>query len=174
MENLILMEKNNRCLLIVDDEDGIREIIQDLASEVTPNVRTAANGKEALEIVKQGGIDAIISDLNMPVMTGIELLTSVRQLGFETPFVVLTGFGDSQTMAEALRLGATDFIDKPFNSDNLIRILEHCLELGGIIKDIDHEIKEICKSANISDEKIKSLKSAKVSMWLMKKNRIAA
>lgn len=165
------VEKKQRKLLIVDDEEGIREIVQDLASEITNNIVTASNGKEALEIVKLGGIDAIISDVSMPVMSGLEFLSSLRELGYETPFVILTGYGDSKCIAEALRLGATDFIDKPFNDEKLLQVLDYSLDLGTVMKQIDLEIQEICKNGNVSTEKFKALKNAKISLWLMKKSR---
>jgi DNA-binding NtrC family response regulator len=100
-------------ILIVDDEPGIVEILQDLLSSFT--TYTAGNGKQALEQVKKNNPDLILSYVSMPEMTGIEMLKELRAQGFKTPIVFISAFGDVKNLRSAWKLGAIDFIDKPFS-----------------------------------------------------------
>jgi CheY-like chemotaxis protein len=69
-----------KTLLIVDDEPDLVEVLQTVLGGVATEIRTASNGREALQIVREGGIDAIISDVNMPLMNGLQFLAEVRHL----------------------------------------------------------------------------------------------
>jgi two-component system response regulator AtoC len=119
-----------RRLLIVEDEPDIREFLADRAAVIGAQVTLAANGKEALELVQSRSFEAVLSDIKMPIMTGLELLQRLRELGNNVPFVILTAFGDKTMVIDALKLGAFDFIDKPCLDENLFKTLNSALELG--------------------------------------------
>lgn len=106
---------NQSLILVVDDEADIREIlgmqIQDLGFEFVE----AENGQQALELIENSSVDVVISDISMPKMNGIDFLRNCRLNGFDKPFIVLTGNATKSTALEALRLGAFDFLEKPFN-----------------------------------------------------------
>lgn len=117
-------------LLIVDDEPEILEMLVDVLRDSVPQIATAKNGKEALEKFKKGRFAAILSDIAMPEMNGLDLLEAVRQIDRSIPFVVLTGFGDKQAVIRALRLGAFDFLEKPMNTSQLRSVVKAAIESG--------------------------------------------
>ncbi|MGK5094148.1 response regulator [Deltaproteobacteria bacterium TL4] len=108
-------------LLVVDDEvDLLAEIAEDL-TEQGHTVTTAENGKQAYALFseKTQTFDGVLSDVRMPGMNGMELLTRIKQDDPETPVVLITGHGDVKIAIEALKLGALDFILKPFKLESL-------------------------------------------------------
>jgi len=117
-------------LLIIDDEPEIREFLQYQTQNLASHVTLAADGFEALEATERIQFDAILSDIRMPNMSGLEFLTAIRKQGIETPLVILTSFGDKQLAIEALKLGAFDFLDKPWEETGLVEVMGRALELG--------------------------------------------
>jgi YesN/AraC family two-component response regulator len=106
-------------ILVVDDEEDIREILGMQIEELEFEWIGAPNGQEALEILKTEPVDVVISDVTMPKMNGIDFLRNCRLNGYEYPFIVLTGNGTKNTAMEALRLGAFDFLEKPFDPSHM-------------------------------------------------------
>lgn len=157
-------------LLIVDDEPELRELIKELCSELTSNILIAPDAMNALEIIREGNVDAILSDINMPSMSGLELLRELRGEGFETPFVILSGFGDKKNTLEALRLGATDFIEKPFDDDQLLFIMETALQLGVAINQTEAEIEILFNQFKGSAAEIEKLKKTRATLTNIKKD----
>lgn len=104
-------------LLIVDDEVELLEILKQTLETCAENIFIAENGVEALAILKSTPIDCVVSDINMPVMDGIELIKMVRQENNPVPFIFFTGNGNERYMEDAARYGAFDFIDKPYFKD---------------------------------------------------------
>lgn len=120
-----------RRVLVVEDEEDLGEVLVELLREMDVLATHVPNGKEALEALDQGGdFDALLTDLNMPVMSGLDLMGHVRGRGHEIPIVVLTGYGDKEKAVEALRLGALDFIDKPFDVKTLLDVMTRVLEIS--------------------------------------------
>jgi DNA-binding NtrC family response regulator len=107
-------------ILIVDDEDIIRESLSFVLSKEGFRVREAPNGKVAVDILKEDNIDLVITDLEMPEMKGIELLAHVARFCPETLVVIITAYGSIDTAIQALRKGAVDYILKPVEFDELI------------------------------------------------------
>lgn len=122
------MSNKNKKILIVDDEPLLIEIISDYLEGY--QVISAKNGKEGLEKVESEKPDLVISDINMPVMTGLKMLECLREKGINTPVIVVTGYGDKEKMRDAWRLGAYDFLDKPIDPDNLIHVVDAALKYG--------------------------------------------
>src|ERR1700759_892835 len=116
-------------LLIVDDEPGMRQLLVHVFGRgAGHNVRSAENGAKALELLRQEQADLIISDVKMPDMNGIELLRKVREVLPEVSVVLMTAFATVETAREAFKLGADDFIQKPFDVDELKLIVAKALE----------------------------------------------
>src|ERR671938_1687085 len=116
-------------LLIVDDEPGMRQLLSHVFGRAGHAVRAAENGAKALELLRQEPADLIISDVKMPDMNGIELLRRVREFSPDVSVVLMTAFATVETAREAFKLGADDFIQKPFDVDELKLIVEKALEL---------------------------------------------
>lgn len=131
-----------RRILIVDDEPEIREILSHVMEKFNIGSDVAENGLVALEKLKNNVYHAVLSDIFMPVMSGLECLAKAQAEGINTPFVFITGFEDRERMLQAIRLGALDFIGKPFNNDIVTDVTTRAIEVGARRKQIYSEIKE--------------------------------
>jgi DNA-binding NtrC family response regulator len=119
-------------ILIVDDEAAARDLCADVAREAGLLVRTATTTEQALEILEQFPVDIVLTDLKVPTLGGIELLKRMRATNAQLPVVVLTQYGTIETAVEATRLGAADYVTKPFHVDELRSKLDrllHAIEL---------------------------------------------
>ncbi|MBI3484927.1 MAG: sigma-54-dependent Fis family transcriptional regulator [Acidobacteria bacterium] len=114
-------------ILIVDDEAAARDLCADVAREAGLLVRTATTTEQALEILEQFPVDIVLTDLKVPALGGIELLKRVRVSHGQLPVVVLTQYGTIETAVEATRLGAADYVTKPFHVDELRSKLDRLL-----------------------------------------------
>lgn len=107
-------------ILVVDDEDIIRESLSYILKKEKYAVEEAANGKIASEMLKANSYDLVITDLEMPEMKGIELLNEIRKMNMQTNTIVITAYGSMETAIAALRSGASDYILKPIEFDELL------------------------------------------------------
>ena len=114
-------------ILIVDDEFGVRESLK-MILKIYYEIYTAANGEEALKIIKERKIDLITLDLRMPKLSGIETLQEIKKIDGEVPIIVITGFGTRKDEKDASLYGAAAFISKPFNTSELINMIDGILE----------------------------------------------
>jgi DNA-binding NtrC family response regulator len=116
-------------ILIVDDEPIIRESASFILKKEGFMVEEAANGRDAYEMFMEKPFDLVITDIEMPEMRGIELLTKLRELSPQTLVIVITAYGSLETAISALRMGASDYLLKPIEFDELTlkirRLLEH-------------------------------------------------
>ena len=122
-------------LLIVDDEQGIRQLLTLVFERAGHNVRVAAGGQSALELLRAHDFDLLISDVKMPDMNGIELLRAARELEPDLAVVMMTAFATVDTAREAFKLGADDFIQKPFDIEELKLIVAKALEKLDLVKE---------------------------------------
>src|SRR5450631_3210192 len=106
-------------LLVVDDEVATRNLCRDVAVDAGLQVHAAATTEEALEILDQYPVDIVVTDLKVPQIGGLELLKKVRASNPEIAVVVLTQYGTIATAVEATRLGAADYVTKPFHVEEL-------------------------------------------------------
>lgn len=106
-------------ILVVDDEESIREFLEIMLKKEGYEVTTAEDGARAKDILSKKSFDMIISDLQMPNMTGIELLKHVKESYPETVFMLITAFGTTETAVEAMKMGAYDYVTKPFKIDEV-------------------------------------------------------
>lgn len=115
--------------MLVEDEDfilqGLENIIDWEELELSI-VHKAHNGVEALELLKQEKVDIIVSDVNMPLMDGLQMLELVRAEDPVTRFVILTGYNEFEYARAAIRLDVEEYILKPINEDELVRALKSC------------------------------------------------
>jgi two-component system response regulator HydG len=106
-------------LLVVDDEVTTRNLCRDVASDAGLNVQMSATTEEALDILDQHPIDIVVTDLKIPQIGGLELIKRIRAYNSEIAVIVLTQYGTIATAIEATRLGATDYITKPFHVEEM-------------------------------------------------------
>jgi DNA-binding NtrC family response regulator len=130
-------------ILVVDDERNIRNNLGMLLEAEGYKVDTAANGDEALLRVKEGRYDVVFVDVQMPKMDGLQLLRHLRGLRPKMPVVMLTAYGTVGRAVEAMKLGAVDFLEKPFDPKSIRLLCQEILErekLGtsGTVDDLLH------------------------------------
>jgi DNA-binding NtrC family response regulator len=122
-------------ILIVDDEDSTRNLCRDVINDSGLRTRTASTTEQALEILDQWPVEILITDLRVPQMGGLELLKRVRQDFPQTAVLVLTQYGTIESAVEATRLGAADYITKPFHIPELRSKIDRMIHMI----DVDQE-----------------------------------
>jgi len=115
-------------ILIVDDEDSIRDIICRKLQSEGYNCITASNGEDALWKAFMQDVDLVLMDVKMPGLSGMEVLPKIVTDHPDTCVIMITAVSDIQTAVEAMKLGAYDYLTKPFNLDDLVMRAERALE----------------------------------------------
>lgn len=116
--------KSSVSVLIVDDEEMMRNLLGKILSREGYRISSAEDGQGALETMGQKKIDIVISDMKMPRMNGFELLKVIKQEYPEVGVIIITAYGDTYTVKDALLLGADEYITKPFKSYEISLVVE--------------------------------------------------
>ena len=117
-------------ILVVDDSPQISKALSDLLGASGYSVRTAPSGERALQIMETSTFDLVLTDLKMTGMSGIDLAKKVMERLPGVPVVILTGFGDMDSVINALRLGVADYLKKPFSMDEVLSVVQRELTKG--------------------------------------------
>ncbi|MDO8141403.1 MAG: response regulator [Candidatus Brocadiales bacterium] len=115
-------------ILVVDDEQDLREMLVEMFYEEGYVTDMANSGKDAIKKIREGGVDFVLLDIMMPEMSGIETLQRIKAIRPELPVVMITAYATLKTAREAMRLGAYDYITKPFNLECIKEVIKHGLE----------------------------------------------
>jgi DNA-binding NtrC family response regulator len=116
--------KNEITVLVVDDEPLVCDSLTSILQREGYSVLTASSGPQALEILRAGDVQLVISDVQMPDMNGFELLKAIKNDYPDTGVILMTGFGDTYTVKDALLLGADEYLNKPFRAFEVCKIVE--------------------------------------------------
>ncbi len=122
------VKKEIETILVIDDEKGIRTSIKEYLKLRGYNVVTAKDAIEAAKIIDKEYFSLLISDICLPGMSGLELLHLIKEKEIDIPVILITGYGDMDKAMEAFRNGAYDFINKPFNLDELFISVKNALD----------------------------------------------
>src|SRR4051812_38680811 len=145
------MDKADRArtqLLIVEDDAAMRELLAESLVEEGYRVDVAAGGRAGIERVRQGGVDLVVTDVKMPDMDGLDMLSEIRApVENVTPphVIVITAFGSIETAKRALKLGAHDYITKPFEIDDLVVAVEKALDERTLRREVARLRKEVAR-----------------------------
>ncbi len=120
-------------ILIVDDEQHIRKIMSIMLGKRGYQCRTASSGQEALELMAQESFDAVFTDMKMPGLDGLELLSRIKKDNPEQVVIMVTAFASMDTAIQAMKAGAYDYVAKPFKEEEIVLILEKALERGRLL-----------------------------------------
>jgi len=123
-------------VLVVDDEKNYLVVLADLLEDSGHQVLTASSGAEAIEIVKQVPVDTVLSDIKMPGMSGVDLLDHLLTLDADLPVILMTAFAEVDQAVLAMKKGALDHIQKPFDNRDIKRAVERGVEKRSLIKNI--------------------------------------
>src|SRR5216110_872492 len=121
-------------LLIADDDPGLRESLERTLTREGYRVILASDGNAALERLRAGGVDLVLTDLKMPGLSGIELLRAVKAIAADVDVILLTAFGTVEEAVKAMKEGAYDFLTKPFQRAQLLRLIRKALERRDLIE----------------------------------------
>ncbi len=131
-------------ILVVDDNEGIRSYLASLLEIKGYQVDTAEDGRSALHLLDSGASpDVIILDIMMPGIDGLETLRRMREKGDETPVIMLSVVGKASSIVEAMNLGAMDYLNKPFEEEELEATLQSVLEKHGMKEERDSLLKQL-------------------------------
>ncbi len=145
-------------ILIVDDEENVRKLLQKIFLKENYITHTASNAEDALHIIDTFQVDVVITDIKMPGISGIELLNKIREIDTSIQVIMITAFATLETAIDALKMGAKDYITKPFNLEDIlfsVRKLIHSIDITDIVDS---------QSKNSIDNINKSLSSNNLSM----------
>ncbi|MBI4886521.1 MAG: sigma-54-dependent Fis family transcriptional regulator, partial [Acidobacteria bacterium] len=120
--------RRHAAILVVDDEDIMREILEALLTRAGYTVRLAASGAEGLELARSMPFDAAIVDLMMPGMDGMATLEELKTIDDELPVLMITAFASVETAITAMKLGAFDYVTKPFKNDEVLVVVRNAVE----------------------------------------------
>jgi two-component system, NtrC family, response regulator PilR len=132
-------------ILVVDDEDSIREFLEIMLKKENYEVTTAEDGLRAKEILTKKSFDMVISDLQMPNMTGIELLKHVKESYPDIVFMLITAFGTTESAVDAMKMGAYDYVTKPFKIDEVRLNIANALRSKSLETEVRILKKELVK-----------------------------
>ena len=146
------MESHKARLLVVDDEQSMREFLEIFLRREGYDVSTAGDVDTALAYLESDEIDLVITDMQMPEKTGLDLILAARDLSPETVMIVVTAFGTTDSAISAMREGAYDYLTKPFKVDELRIVIEKALEkklLSNENRRLKEELRSQSRSRNI-------------------------
>ncbi len=130
-------------IYVIDDDDAVRQSLEFLLRTAGFTVRSFESAKAFLEITQELRFGCIITDVRMPGISGIDLLRRVKELGVDIPVIVITGHGEISLAVEAMKIGAADFLEKPFDDDQLLGALRTTLSRDAGLAERNAELAEI-------------------------------
>ncbi len=144
-------------VLLIEDEEYIRENLSEILGMNGFKVTTFSNGEAGLEEMKNSPSDIVITDLKLPGVSGIDVVRSVKTISPNTPCIIITGYASVETAVEAMRVGAFTYLKKPFGKDELLVTLEKAIEVHSLKQEntkLKGEIQRSCTTAILgtSDE----------------------
>ncbi len=148
-------------ILLIEDDAKIRAILKEILQEKNHEVEEAADGQEGLKKVEQGIYDLCICDIKMPKMDGLEVLEKAKEAGVATNFVVISAHGNIDIAVEAVKKGAFDFLQKPFDLGRLEITLRNALDKTILIKETKNLKKKISRKFEMigESEAVKQMKA---------------
>ena len=136
-------------ILVIDDEKPIRDALSNILSAEMYQVDIAENGKKGLEMIQEHTYDAILCDIKMPGLDGMEVMAKATELTPETPFILISGHGSIELAVEAVRKGAYDFISKPPDLNRLLITLRNAVDKNNLVIETKVLKRKISKTREI-------------------------
>lgn len=146
-------------ILVVDDEPGLRTVLSNILKSEGYNVIAVENGKKAIETVRLGNPDVMFLDIRLPDMDGLQILEEVKKINPGIPVIMCSGFDDVESAVRTVKMGAFDYISKPFKREEVLKAASKALEARGILTStiptvlpkevVETKQKEIKKQINI-------------------------
>jgi two-component system, LuxR family, sensor kinase FixL len=145
IKGMLTMTRPEPVVCVIDDDDAARQSLEFLLKTAGVGVRTFESAKRFLEAMPEITSGCIVTDVRMPEMSGIDLLREVKRLNVALPVIVITGHGDVALAVEAMKIGAIDFLEKPFNDDLLLTSVRTALQKDALTARHNAEVAEVQK-----------------------------
>ena len=139
------MQITNKTILLVDDDASLRRVLAHHLTEAGYQVLTAPDGKEGLSVFTEQQIDMVITDIQMPELSGLEMMRRINVMSPDVMVLVITAHGSIETAVEAMKLGAYDYITKPFNREELLLTVSKGLEHTALVRE-NRSLKQFIES----------------------------
>ncbi|MGA1791322.1 MAG: sigma-54-dependent transcriptional regulator [bacterium] len=123
-------------ILIVDNDEGLIHFLNRFFSNQGYNVTTCTDGRSALDVLSKESFDLILLDYKMPELSGLDTLKEIKHSQLRTPVIIMTAYGTTETAIEAMKLGAYDYLLKPFDREELRQIASDALEVNRLMKEV--------------------------------------
>lgn len=134
-------KKYDNTLLYVEDDEVIREALKKILSRKFNKIFTAENGKEGLDLFNANKIEIVITDIQMPVMNGLEMLRRIKSINKKIPIIITTAFDDTKYFIEAIDIGVNSFVQKPVNVTNFWQAVENSIRLINLEEELKKQNK---------------------------------
>ncbi len=138
-------------ILVVDDKDAMRNMLTDTLTEEGHRVDAAEDGQKALDLINNKSYDLVLTDLKMPDIDGLAVLSKVKELDSETSVIVMTAFGTIEDAVSAMKKGAYDFLTKPFDTEHLCVLVNRALENRRLVAENTLLREELLNSHGLTD-----------------------
>ena len=143
---------------VIDDDDAVRDSIALLLSSFGHRVRAYANAQEFLSDIDEGAGGCVVTDIRMPGASGIDLLAHLKEKHHSLPVILITGHGDIPLAVQAMKLGASDFLEKPFQEDQLPDAVARALAQRGAVSQ-EETLEARAKVASLSQRERQTLEA---------------
>jgi two-component system, NtrC family, response regulator HydG len=137
-------------ILVIDDDPGVRDSMERTLRSAGYSVQSASSGEDGFELARGGGFDVILSDMRMQGISGLDILRKLRDVRVDAAFIVMTGFGTVDTAVEAMKLGAVDFVQKPFFRDELLMRVRSATERRQLARQVDLLQRQVDPPASVT------------------------
>ena len=132
-------------ILLIDDDESLNRVISYQLQQMGFKVQVATNGEDGLRLFQQHVFDIVITDLQLPGISGMELLSAIRRLDKEVIIIIITAYGTVENAIEASQLGADDYLTKPFGKETLRFVIEKAIQLRTSLYHRCHLLKQFSK-----------------------------
>ena len=141
-------------ILIIDDDKAFRVILKDVLIKEGYLLLEAANGEKGLELVRSEHPDLVITDFQMPGLSGLDVLEAIMKLKIGIPVILITGFSDTENIIKAIQLGAFDYLEKPVNHSVLKSAIRTALNSANLSSNLELAVSEDIYADNVTEENI--------------------
>ncbi|MDP6573853.1 MAG: response regulator [Rhodospirillales bacterium] len=124
------MTRPDPVVFVVDDDEAVRDSLDSLLGSVNLPVKAFASGRAFLDAYRDGETGCLVADIRMPGMSGLDLQSELARRSIDLPMIMITGHGDIKMCARAMKAGAFDFVEKPFNGQELLDLIHKAVEIN--------------------------------------------
>lgn len=160
-------------ILVVDDEEDMRWTFTNLLENEGYTVESLADGPSAIQRIQKNDIDLVLLDIRIPNMDGIQILEKLKSIKNTLPVIVITGYGNPETAANVMKLGAFDYLSKPFDNNKLLNMVKRALELSKLKKGTTPFQQHLAQNLGLEEKSSSIEKEALVSVFKKKINKKA-